>query len=227
MKLDFIIPHFHCNNSNEQLLVCTRTIKQNFPEHNNIFVVGDVPPWLNVNSVPLARHRSGFGSKFVDQQKKLLHCLKTQKVTKNFIWCDDDVFFINPTSLEDIQDPYVEEKINQQAGRRWRAVLELTFKYTHEKNNRSVNFETHLPTIMETKKAIEMLEEIGDHPVHIKSAYFNMFPGKMKKLDETIKRIRKNQAFDNAKIINTSPESFEIVKEQLLQSFNTKSELEN
>lgn len=184
MKTQLFIPYLLTSDNGEELKVTLRSIERNVKFEHEVVIFGDLPTWMNPESVihinakiPL---KVPFNT-FWDTIGKLRHFTGTDKAAKSILYTYDDIVFMQPVSLDDVRLPvalsYLPMKDNfvSDAGTNWKQVLVNTMHKLRAHNLPTLNYETHLPILFERDRLMRFFVKFGfnTEPYHMCSLYCN------------------------------------------------------
>ena len=144
---------------NEELRYSIRSVEKNLP-HNNIWVIGQSPEWYKGSFIEV----KNVNSKYPNARANLDALIRSKLITEDFILMNDDFFIMRP--IEKISYFY-EGTLLERAERN--ELLTTTGAYTqllyntHDKLvkmgiEEPLNYEMHIPMIMNKKKLKEVLK---------------------------------------------------------------------
>ena len=144
---------------NEELRYSIRSVEKNLP-HNNIWVIGQSPEWYKGSFIEV----KNVNSKYPNARANLDALIRSKLITEDFILMNDDFFIMRP--IEKISYFY-EGTLLERAERN--ELLTTTGAYTqllyntHDKLvkmgiEEPLNYEMHIPIIMNKKKLKEVLK---------------------------------------------------------------------
>ena len=98
----FIYPYKQKSAQGDELKYSLRSLCQNFKEDFKVVIVGDKPEWLSDNARVIAGDFDKSKNPAINVAEKLLKILKDPKIPFNFTWMNDDIYFVNTVTIEDI-----------------------------------------------------------------------------------------------------------------------------
>ena len=166
--------------SGDELLYSVRLLQKNVKDLGTIWVIGDVPPESLRNDVRHVNYTTRMG-KFADQMAKLTYIVREPELSEDFILMMDDVYILSlfkPEVMYDQKYPTLRERIVNRVQDQYRASLEKTEAYLEENDLNTVNYELHIPVVMNREKAVVMTNNLieTDFDLQIKSLYYNFYP---------------------------------------------------
>lgn len=178
-KVDIIIPLGKGSGwDDNELRYSLRSIQQFVSNVGNIYIVGLQPEWLK-NVIQVDYPDIHISSKFRNQNilQKILFVIDHYEVSNNFIFTNDDIFFlkdIEPNDLHNFTDCTLQEYLDRNPllnGIYRRAVL-ATIQYLRENNLPMQHYDNHTPIIYNKFKFKKIFESIKQEII-IKSIYGN------------------------------------------------------
>jgi hypothetical protein len=221
------------NGENEELRYSIRSAVKNLP-HDKIWVVGGKPHWYTGNYIQVDQERN----KYSNARKNLRALAGSDEISESFILMNDDFYILNKIdSVPYMHAKTLDEKIRIRedlfTGNSYNRLLRQTMKGLHRKVNGPIlDYELHVPMIMEKKKLLDVLDFMGLW----RSTYGNLFDvGGIEMTDvkvyvESSVFYPNSYKLDNLKYdyLSSSDDSFELVRSTILEKlFNTKSIYEN
>jgi hypothetical protein len=104
--------------------------------------------------------------------------------SENFIYTYDDVYFLNPVSLQELKIPRAKQDltkvkdwfVNSDAQANWKEVMKRTLLLLQQKGAYIYNYETHLPRFFYKKSCINIFQEFKclDVAYQFSTLYFNL-----------------------------------------------------
>lgn len=166
--------------NSDEFLYSVRLLQKYYKNLRRIWVIGDTPPLRLRNDVTHVYYRTQAG-KFADQLAKFSYMVREYGLSDNFILMMDDVHLLEdfkPAIMYDRKYPTLHDKIVNRTNDQYRASLEKTEAYLKENGLNTVNYELHVPTIINKEKAIVMTNNLieTDFDLQIKSLYHNFYP---------------------------------------------------
>ena len=184
-RTDIVIPYIIGPDNGLELRYALRSIAKNFNHTNyRVILVGDIPEWVTwVEKVPFKQVAPQKNRTFTDQLLKLYTVLTSIKVSPDFIWTYDDIYFTRTVTLEDIAlqkavagfDKYPTHLELSGAGPNWKSTMSVTMEKVKENGGTNYNYETHLPRMFNTKTVLKLYDRFNllGQPVMLSSLYFN------------------------------------------------------
>jgi hypothetical protein len=160
------------NGDNEELRYSIRSAVKNLP-HDKIWVVGGKPDWYTGDYIEVNQGKS----KYRNARNNLKAICNAKEISESFILMNDDFYIVN--KIDSIPYMYagtLSDKIKQRDdifnGNTYTALLRQTLGSLSRKNiNTALDYELHVPMIMEKKKLSKVLGFSGLW----RSVYGNMF----------------------------------------------------
>lgn len=161
---------------NQELFYSLRSVKKYLTGYRNIYVIGEHP---------------GFGGEFIhiphpdryDKDTnicdKVLRACNESAISSDFVFMNDDVFFLRQTDVKQIPDTYIgklNERIHKVLSRDYSKVLANTYHVLRTANLPYKDFDGHMPIVYNKKlfsKAVSRYNWGVRHGYAVKSIYFN------------------------------------------------------
>ena len=211
--IDVVIPYVRNRFWPEKLKYALRSFHRNFKEDFRIHIVGYLPDWCrNVEHYPFEDDLQNPKENKLGQKLKIV-----MERLPRFIWTYDDIYLLQPVSLQDLLVPRVNEYLGifskeQRLTGPFGDKLWRTYDRCLELGLSGFSFQRHLPYFFESNKLARVYElfniEEGEH--FAQTAYFNMFfPGEENLVWDHEKVVfynkddfARNPDFGNAKFLN-------------------------
>jgi len=161
-----------------ELLYAIRSIAKNFKEVDyQLVVIGDKEDWFS-DDILFIEHECISSNPQADVLNKLLMVLINENVCEDFIWSNDDIYFVSQTSVEDIQVLKISGLLKNESNNQtlYNANRARTIDRLLSKQLPIRNFDTHLPFFFEKGKMMEVIEafpEMLSQGLLMSSMYFN------------------------------------------------------
>ncbi|KPJ97693.1 MAG: hypothetical protein AMJ60_10515 [Desulfobacterales bacterium SG8_35] len=236
--IDVVIPFVKGRHWEEKLRYVLRSFQLNFKEDFSLSIIGYLPDWCrDIIHIPFAdditRHTEfNLGKKLKIAQERY----------SEFIWTYDDIYFLQPVTLQDIAAPKVNEylglysKEQRGTGPHFDQIW-ATYDRCLELGLPGYSFQNHLPYYFESAKLAKAFElfniEAGEHLAQ--TAYFNLFfPGKDKLIWDHNKVVfysredfSNNPDFGRAKFLNHNDDGLTPrLRKRIKKLFPEKSKFE-
>lgn len=235
--ISVIIPYLESAAKGEELKYALRAWSQNF-EDCHIIIIGDKPDFVSeeVIHIPVVLKHS---QPQIDVTVKILQAIASDLVTDEFILTNDDIYPVNPISLEDIAllksiGTFGKTKKNASDG--YKKIVARTVEMLKRERYPIHDYATHLPFLFNKEKMAKVIQKYGadSRPLLISSLYYNsVFPKETpvlinggRECDFVAYVYRSNpdleileRAFQERKFINHNNEGYEPVLPFLQQLF--------
>lgn len=178
-KLTVVFPYLKEKAQGNELLYALRSMAKNFREDFNVVVIGDREDWFSDAITHIAAECISENPQIDTIAKlKTIICQENSVVSDKFVWANDDIYFISPVMLADIQilttagelEIVPNPKGIYQENRN--KTVELLLNAGLEK----LNFSTHTAFFFDKEKMVETFEmfpELNDTGLLISSMYYN------------------------------------------------------
>lgn len=152
---------------NNELLYSLRSVQKFMPSFDNIVIVGYKPEWVNSdNVIYIPTHQKRIKSSWENARNNFLTACKSSLISDDFILMNDDFIATRPIKNLNESLSKVKNSIKQQI-QKWKDIniksgytngfntlLEFLQKTYKIKN--PMNYELHIPMIINKKKALEL-----------------------------------------------------------------------
>lgn len=185
MKTNIVIPMIDGPDDCTELRMALRTIEKNISGDLLIWIYGHAPPWIrNVKVMKVNREHYKIYTKFRDLRRKIEMAANNDGIGPRFIYTYDDIYFLKPTSLDELRRPIAKCDAahgdgwhkGTGASRNWISCMRNTLDMLHKKNLPMYSYETHLPRVFnrEKVKLLEPYPESGE-AVQFATWYYNHY----------------------------------------------------
>ncbi|WP_321519989.1 hypothetical protein [uncultured Bacteroides sp.] len=173
-----VIPYAKELAQGKELLFALRSICVNSHFPGKIVIIGDREDWFS-DEVTVIPHTRVSDNPQIDTIEKLKIAIDSELVSDKFIWSNDDIYFISPVLLADIEVLKIKGILTPSSfSGAYRDNMIRTIDLLG--GGEVPDFETHTPVIFEKEKLITLFEkfpELSTGGYLISSIYFNvLFP---------------------------------------------------
>lgn len=225
--LDVVIPYKSEINQGE-LKFALRSIEKNLSGYDNIFIVGHKPKWIqNVIHIP-AKDYPGRKA-FSIMQKTLLAC-NDERLSENFIFTNDDIYFLKPIHVNDIKYWYegtLEDWLKKTPSAKYKVQIKNTINTIMAQ---SAYMDIHAPIIYDKQFFKDLMWPFQSEFL-VKSLYYELVGGEIEPMtdlklnghipaDRIRKLIRDRLFFSSSQFTNQ-------VERVLTELYPNKSRYEN
>lgn len=166
--MDVLVPYKSEQNTGE-LKFALRSIEKNLSGYNQIFIIGDKPKWLkNVIHIPA---RDYAGRKAYSIMQKTLKGCNDERLSNDFIFTNDDIYFLKPIDVTQIKYWYegtLEDWLKKSSSGKYKIQIKNTMKLTSET---FAYLDIHAPIVYNKLEARNVFHGI-DSEYLIKSLYY-------------------------------------------------------
>jgi hypothetical protein len=177
-KLTVVIPYLRAAAQGNELLYAVRSLAKNFKEDFNIVIIGDREEWFS-EEITHIDCPAVSNNPQMDVINKIRTALGEESISDGFIWTNDDIYFISPVILADIQVLKTEGKLRAGNGNSiYSRNRNETIRILQENKLPAGNFATHTPVFFEKEKInvlFESFPELQNKGLLFSSLYFNRF----------------------------------------------------
>lgn len=189
--IDLVIPYFAAGAKKDELKFALRSFEQNLKSDFRLVIIGDLPSFIDQNKILFIhkpKMRSSHFPKCYDTNNKIDSIIISNQISEKFILSYDDVLLIKKTSIAQISDMYAIKPLDSFSNNVYKKIIFDTLAALNGHRLGSVNYETHLPRILDKKLMIKTYQTFKPirHRLTPFTLYFNQhFPDKkVKYLDE-------------------------------------------
>ena len=140
-------------------------------QHNNVFIVGDCPEWVeNVTHIPAIDYSN---IPQINVADKLLIVANDERISEDFILMNDDFFILKPTEIR----PYYKQTL-EQAKEMYKYNdhnYAIAVRNTHALYPFGLDYSLHIPFIFNRKKLATTTLHLGALPLLLRSVYANQW----------------------------------------------------
>lgn len=162
-----------------ELRMALRSIAKHIRAQVNVVIIGDREPWMVEDELILTviEHERSSDNPQIDVIEKLKMAIASPMVSDNFIWSNDDIYFVSPVTLADIEVLKAKETLNPSLfGGIYAANMQRTVDLLTNANLPIRNFATHTPVMYNKEMLVELFErfpELAAGGYLLSSVYFN------------------------------------------------------
>jgi hypothetical protein len=163
----------------QELKYSLRSLEQYFQEDFNVYILSDeCPEWIeNINFIKTERYK--------DPHQDVANKYYTiANLVDAFVWMSDDIYFLKPTHLSDIQDQGYKPKIPTNASTWGIRINDAIAALAIVPEISTHNYCTHTPLYFESEKLKQLINSypVLSGKISIKTLYFNLYNIKHKPL---------------------------------------------
>lgn len=223
--IDVVIPYVTQTVVWDELKIAIRSMEKNFTFPFRIHLLAEeLPAWASPKlKLIRCEQIKGFeNAKAFDAVSKIEKAIAS-RISHNFIYTYDDVVFLNPVSLADLEFRWSHKRLTNEAniltftgGARWKNVMINTLKRLQANSLPDYNYETHLPRVFKKGFMGLTIEKFGFKriPYAIPTIYFNFnYDGAQGIIGPDSPSANVNKPF-------TSEELSELLNEKQILSYN-------
>ena len=177
LKVAIIIPYLKKKAQGAELLYAIRSIAKNFTDDFQLVVIGDKEDWFG-DDILFIEHACIGSNPQADVLDKVRHIIADERIGENFVWSNDDIYFVAPTSLADIQVLKTIGLLQSvPGGSLYGQNKDKTIAILTKAGAPVRNFDTHMPFFFEKTKMADVFDafpEMGTDGLLMASMYFNL-----------------------------------------------------
>ena len=160
--MNFVWVYYHNAAKNDELRFSMRSVLANFKGTAKISLVGDAPPWYCGHHIPVERVAGPNNYRtFRDSFNKVLTAANSPEIENDFVWCMDDVYFLNPFTEEQLRQPRHMGRICERTaarlkGNKWQRLKRRTAERV---GLGCFDYATHLPHVLNQERFLAMVDK--------------------------------------------------------------------
>ncbi len=157
-SVDVVYPYIEGPAQGDELRYSIRSVLKHFVGRARIWVVGDKPDWYVGNYLPHKRLTKGPHCPRFDRAAKLKLIVKHRKITDEFVWMMDDVYFLNKVMLHDLRIRWrcsnmdIEKLQVFSPKNVWEREKLLTWRALSDAGRPVADLASHVPVVYEKQK---------------------------------------------------------------------------
>ena len=185
------IVYLYIGDDERELKFSINSVRQNFPQHRDIWVVGIKPKTIgNFKYLDAGGGSKGITQKTKNINRKLMNIAACEQISDDFVFMCDDYYFMKPITVErlrlvrargDYNDFEFIRNLNRYYRGRthpYKRLLTETIDEVIKKGFYGWDYEIHAPRVINKEKLAKTFQAFGNGFVWT-SAYYNMhFAGK-------------------------------------------------
>lgn len=177
--LQFVWPYFHAGANGDEIRFSVRSVEKFYGGRAKCTIVGDKPPWFNGHYIPQKRVPTRTESRsYRDMLTKVWTMATHPEIDEDFVWMMDDIYFLKPFTLEELQVPRA-EKWRPSDYNKWQRLKTASMNALTETGYPNHDYATHMPHYAEKSKLIQLFDEfkLHDQTLLWEVLYGNRFSG--------------------------------------------------
>lgn len=161
----FIWPYWEGGSIGDEIRFSVRSVEHFFEGRAETLIIGDRPAWYTGPHIYKKRVKSRTPSRnFRDTISKLYWMATRPEVRTDFVWMMDDVYFVQPFSLADIQTPRA-EPWGPSKSNKWQVLKTQSMELLMDRGLPTHDYATHLPHYVEKQKLHELFDRYDLHNI--------------------------------------------------------------
>ena len=161
--LQFVWPYFEGAAEGDELRWSIRSVETFFDGAAKITLIGDKPAWytghvIRKNRVPPSKPHQCFR----DMLSKVWYMATHAEVDSQCVWMMDDIYFVRPFDLMDLQTPRA-EPFRPSDINKWQAIKQRTMAALTERGLPNHDYATHAPHVAAKDKLRAIFDEFNLH----------------------------------------------------------------
>jgi hypothetical protein len=182
----------------QELRYSLRSLEKFFEEEAEVWIVGDCPDWIqNVRYIEHHKNERVYCASTYDAVMKLEAYIKHKDSPEKFIRMYDDIYFIGPRTLHDLEvtrylftyDQY-REHVFISGSVPWRDQVNRTMEIVKGAGFRGLMTETHCPEVFLKKRMKNIFKQFdpANNLLLTSTLYYNMYPYEHELQDRKVER---------------------------------------
>ena len=178
-RIAICIPYLAKAAQGIELLMTLRSIERNFKNDFQVVIIGDRPEWLSDEAIHIDAPCISNNPQ-VDVINKIKLAIADERVSNSFIWTNDDIYFVSPVMVSDIQFLTAHGRLekSEPAKTKYQVNKNRTIDLLKSMGLSNFNYSTHTPFFFEKEKLVELFETFDelqseDVGLLISSLYYN------------------------------------------------------
>lgn len=191
--LQFVWPYWHGGAHGDEIRFSVRSVEKFFDGKAKCTIIGDKPPWFTGHYIPQRRVPKRTQDRpYRDMIAKVWTMATHPEIDTDFIWMMDDIYFLKPFTLEQIQTPRA-ERWRESDYNSWQRFKTASMKELTAAGRTNYDYATHMPHYVEKEKLVTLFEEFGLHEKTMlwEVLYKNRFNGRPSRTRPFFARIGK------------------------------------
>jgi hypothetical protein len=201
--LQFVWPYWHAGANGDEIRFSVRSVETFFDGRAKCTVIGDKPPWFNGHYIPQQRVPARTQSRsYRDMLTKVWTMATHPEIDTDFVWMMDDIYFLKPFTVEDIETPRA-ERWRASDYNKWQRLKTQSMAALTEKGFANNDYATHMPHHVEKDKLQSLYETYDLHNKTLlwEILYGNTYRGPPAKTRPFFARIGKEMTPDELKLV--------------------------
>ena len=161
--LQFVWPYWEGAAEGDELRWSIRSVETMFEGQAKITIIGDKPDWYKGHHIAKKRVPASKPHQcFRDMLSKVWFMATHGEMDEQFVWMMDDIVFLKPVSLEDLQTPRA-ERFTPSDLNKWQKIKQRTMQALTDRGRPNHDYATHAPHFAEKQKVRAIFDEFDLH----------------------------------------------------------------
>lgn len=209
--VQFVWPYWHGGACGDEIRWSVRSVETFFQGSASITIIGDRPPWYHGHHIAQKRVSKHTPNRaFRDMLAKMQTMATHREMQPEFVWMMDDIYFIKPVTLEDIETPRA-VGWRPSNSNSWQKRKHNTMAALAQAGRTQHDYATHMPHHVEKEKLAAIIDEfnLSENTMLWEVLYGNTFRNHPKPLRPIFQRLVKKvdserivMATEKASILN-------------------------
>jgi hypothetical protein len=163
IPVQFVWPYWAGGASGDELRWSIRSVETFFQGRAKITIIGDRPDWYHGHVIRKKRvPKTKTNRAFRDMLSKVFFIASHAEIDSECVWMMDDIYFLRPFTLEDVQAPRA-EPWRPSVGNSWQRRKTLSMEALAARGFSQHDYATHMPHWLEKAKLRTMFDEFNLH----------------------------------------------------------------
>jgi hypothetical protein len=161
--IQFVWPYWEGGANGDELRWSIRSVETFFQGTAKITIIGDKPGWYHGHVIRKKRVPKNRPNRpFRDMLSKVFFIASHQEIDSECVWMMDDIYFLRPFTLEDIQTPRA-EPWRHSVGNSWQRRKTASMEALAACGLSQHDYATHMPHWLEKSKLRTMFDDFNLH----------------------------------------------------------------
>jgi len=180
--LQFVWPYWHRGAQGDEIRLSVRSVEKFFDGRAKCTIVGDKPPWYIGHYIPKRRvPKTDNLRRYRDMLSKMQMIATHPEIDSDFIWMMDDIYFIKPFAIEQMQVPRAERWVMSEFNT-WQQLKLASMEALTKQGFPNHDYATHMPHYVQKDNLAQLFGMYDlDNPANVflwELLYGNTFNGR-------------------------------------------------
>ena len=161
--LQFVWPYWHAGANGDEIRFSVRSVERFYDGKAKCTIIGDRPPWYSGHYILQRRVPVRTQSRsYRDMLAKVWTMATHAEIDAEFVWMMDDIYFLKPFTVDDIQTPRA-ERWRTSKYNKWQTLKTHSMELLTERGLPNHDYATHMPHHVEKAKLHDLF---GQYDLH-------------------------------------------------------------